>query len=156
MGLPAPIDRTTGSVQDSSILPGWVGVDAAGEASARLGLPVEVENDANLGALAELAWGAARGRSEVVYIKVSSGIGAGLISGGRLQHGVGGHRGRDRPHACSPRAGPVCRCGNRGCLETLASSRAIAELLSASRREPVSTAPAARALRRRATRPPSG
>ncbi len=61
MGLPAPIDRATGAVQDSSILPGWVGVDAAAEASARLGLPVEVENDANLGALAELVWGAGEG-----------------------------------------------------------------------------------------------
>ena len=63
MGLPAPIDRATGSVQASSILPGWVGLDAAAEARHRLGMPVEVENDANLGALAELAWGAARGRS---------------------------------------------------------------------------------------------
>lgn len=138
MGLPAPIDRTTGSVQTSSILPGWVGVDAAAEASARLRLPVEVENDANLGALAELAWGAARGRSEVVYIKVASGIGAGLISGARIQHGVGGTAG-EIGHMLLAETGPVCRCGNRGCLETLASSRAIADLLSASRREPVST-----------------
>jgi predicted NBD/HSP70 family sugar kinase len=138
MGLPAPIDRATGSVQASSILPGWVGVDAAAEAASRLGLPVEVENDANLGALAELVWGAAKGRSEVAYIKVSSGIGAGLISGGRLQHGVGGTAG-EIGHTLLAEGGPVCRCGNRGCLETLASSRAIAELLSASRGEPVST-----------------
>ena len=134
MGLPAPIDRGTGSVQASSILPGWVGVDAAAEAASRLGLPVEVENDANLGALAELVWGAAKGRSEVAYIKVSSGIGAGLVSGGRLQHGVGGTAG-EIGHTLVAEGGPVCRCGNRGCLETLASSRAIAELLSASRRE---------------------
>jgi predicted NBD/HSP70 family sugar kinase len=138
MGLPAPIDRATGSVQASSILPGWVGVDAAAEAERRLALPVEVENDANLGALAELVWGAAKGRSEVAYIKVSSGIGAGLISDGRLQHGVGGTAG-EIGHTLLAEGGPVCRCGNRGCLETLASSRAIAELLSASRREPVST-----------------
>ena len=138
MGLPAPIDRGTGSVQASSILPGWVGVDAAAEAASRLGLPVEVENDANLGALAELVWGAAKGRSEVAYIKVSSGIGAGLVSGGRLQHGVGGTAG-EIGHTLLAEGGPVCRCGNRGCLETLASSRAIAELLSASRRERVST-----------------
>ena len=138
MGLPAPIDRATGSVQASSILPGWVGVDAAAEASARLGLPVEVENDANLGALAELIWGAGKGRSDVAYIKVSSGIGAGLISNGRLQHGVGGTAG-EIGHTLLAEHGPVCRCGNRGCLETLASSRAIAELLSASRGEQVST-----------------
>jgi predicted NBD/HSP70 family sugar kinase len=138
MGLPAPIDRATGAVQDASILPGWVGVDAAAEASVRLGLPVEVENDANLGGLAELVWGAARGKSEVAYIKVSSGIGAGLISGGRLQHGVGGTAG-EIGHTLVAESGPVCRCGNRGCLETLASSRAIAELLSSSRGEQVST-----------------
>ena len=138
MGLPAPIDRTTGSVQTVSILPGWVGVDAAAEASERLGLPVEVENDANLGALAEFAWGAAKGRSEVAYIKVSTGIGAGLISRGRIQHGVGGTAG-EIGHVRLAADGPVCRCGNRGCLETLASSRAIADLLSASRREPVTT-----------------
>ena len=138
MGLPAPIDRATGSVQSSSILPGWVGVDAAAEASSRLALPVEVENDANLGALAELVWGAAKGKSEVAYIKVSTGIGAGLISGGRLQHGVGGTAG-EIGHTVVAEGGPVCRCGNRGCLETLASSRAIADLLSTSRREEIGT-----------------
>jgi predicted NBD/HSP70 family sugar kinase len=138
MGLPAPIDRATGAVQASSILPGWVGVDAAAEASRRLSLPVEVENDANLGALAELVWGAGRGRSDLAYIKVSSGIGAGLISGGRLQHGVGGTAG-EIGHTVLTDGGPVCRCGNRGCLETLASSRAIAELLSSSRGEVIST-----------------
>jgi glucokinase-like ROK family protein len=137
MGLPAPIDRATGTVQDSSILPGWVGVDAAAEASARLGLPVEVENDANLGALAELVWGAAKGRSDVFYIKVSTGIGGGIIAGGRLQHGVGGTAGEIGHTRLLP-DGPVCRCGNRGCLETVASSRAIANLLSESRREEVS------------------
>jgi predicted NBD/HSP70 family sugar kinase len=134
MGLPAPIDRTTGSVQSSSILPGWVGVDAAAEASARIGLPVEVENDANLGALAELVWGAGRGKSDLAYIKVSTGIGAGLVSGGRLHHGVGGTAG-EIGHTVLTGGGPVCRCGNRGCLETLASSRAIAELLGRSRGE---------------------
>jgi predicted NBD/HSP70 family sugar kinase len=137
MGLPAPIDRISGSVQESSILPGWVGVDAPGEASSRLGLAVEVENDANLGALAEYLWGAARGRSEVVYIKVASGIGAGLIVGGKLQHGVSGTAG-EVGHMVLAEGGPVCRCGNRGCLESLASSRAIADLLAASRGEAVS------------------
>ncbi len=138
MGLPAPIDRATGAVQAASILPGWVGVDAAAEASARLGLPVQVDNDANLGALAEHAWGAAKGKSEVAYIKASSGIGAGLVSGGRLQHGVGGTAG-EIGHTLIAEGGPVCRCGNRGCLETLASTRAIAALLSASRAEEIST-----------------
>ena len=138
MGLPAPIDRETGTVQDSSILPGWVGVDAVAEASARLGLPVEVENDANLGALAELVWGAGKGRSEVVYLKVATGIGGGIISNGRLHHGVRGTAG-EIGHTRVMDAGPVCRCGNRGCLETVASGRAITALLSESRMQEVST-----------------
>jgi len=138
MGLPAPINRVSGTVQDASILPGWVGIDAAGEASARLDLPVAVENDANLGALAELTWGAARGRSEVAYLKVASGVGGGLISGGRLARGVGGTAG-EIGHTVVAERGPVCRCGNRGCLETLASTRAVASLLSQSRREEIST-----------------
>lgn len=138
MGLPAPIDRTTGTVQDASILPGWVGVDAAGEATARLGLDVQVENDANLGALAELVWGAGRGRSEIAYIKVATGIGGGLIAGGRLQRGVGGTAG-EIGHTRVVDGGPVCRCGNRGCLETIASGRAITALLSESRAQPVHT-----------------
>jgi len=137
MGLPAPIGRD-GDVDDASILPGWVGVNAAAEASARLGIPVEVDNDANLGALAELVWGAARGRSEVAYIKVATGIGAGLVSDGRIQHGVNGIAG-EIGHTLVADSGPVCRCGNRGCLETLASTRAIADLLSASRGEKIST-----------------
>jgi predicted NBD/HSP70 family sugar kinase len=138
MGLPAPINRLTGTVQDSSILPGWVGLDAVGEASARLNLPVAVENDANLGALAELTWGAAKGRSEVAYLKVASGVGGGLITGGRLSHGVGGTAG-EIGHTVVSADGPVCRCGNSGCLETLASTRAVSNLLSISRREQITT-----------------
>ena len=63
----------------SSILPGWIGVRAEEELGSRLGLPVHVDNDANLGALAELHWGAAEGRRNAAYLKVSTGIGAGLI-----------------------------------------------------------------------------
>ena len=138
MGLPAPIDPSTGMVHDASILPGWVGVDAPAEASSRLGIPVEVDNDANLGALAELNWGAAKGKSEVAYIKVATGIGAGLVSDGHLNRGVNGIEG-EIGHTVVAESGPVCRCGNRGCLETLASAHAIAKLLSESRREAIST-----------------
>ncbi len=138
MGLPAPITRASGTVQDSSILPGWVGVDAMAEASERLGMQVAVENDANLGALAELVWGAAKGYSEIAYLKVASGIGGGLISDGRLTHGVGGTAG-EIGHTVLVVDGPVCRCGNRGCLETLASARAVANELSLSRQEQIST-----------------
>ena len=99
MGLPAPIDRTTGAVQAASILPGWVGVDAAAEASAGLGLPVEVENDANLGALAELVWGAGEGQVR-----------------GRLHQGLLRNRRRAdlrRARSSTASAGPPARSATR-------------------------------------------
>jgi glucokinase-like ROK family protein len=138
MGLPGPINRATGTVGSSSILPGWVGVNAAEEMEGRLGVPVHVENDANLGALAEVVWGAGRGRSDVVYIKLSSGVGAGLLFSGRLHQGAGGTAG-EIGHTPAERGTAICRCGSRGCLETVASARAIAEELGTSRGEPVST-----------------
>jgi predicted NBD/HSP70 family sugar kinase len=138
MGVPGPIDRTTGTVGSSAILPGWIGVDPAAEMRRRLELPVHVENDANLGALAEFVWGSGQGHSELVYLKLSSGIGAGLLLGGRLYQGVGGTAG-EIGHTLVHPGGEVCRCGNRGCLETVASTRAIAALLSRSRGEEVTT-----------------
>ncbi len=139
LGLPGPIDLRSGRVGSSSILPGWVGVRAADELGTRLSLPVEVDNDANLGALAELHWGAAAGRSNVVYLKVSTGIGAGLVLDGRLFHGSGGMAG-EIGHAIVDEHGPVCRCGKRGCLETLAGAPALAELLEPRLGRSISTA----------------
>jgi predicted NBD/HSP70 family sugar kinase len=138
MGVPGPINRETGAVGSSSILPGWVGVDAAAEMSRRLRLPVHVENDANLGALAEYVWGSGKGHTDVIYIKLSSGVGAGLLLGGRLHEGAGGTAG-EIGHTPAQQGTAICRCGSRGCLETVASARAIAEQLGASRGEPVST-----------------
>jgi glucokinase-like ROK family protein len=138
MGVPGPINRATGAVGSSSILPGWVGVDAATEMERRLGLRVHVENDANLGALAEFVWGSGKGHSNVVYIKLSSGVGAGLLFAGRLHQGAGGTAG-EIGHTPAQHGTAICRCGSRGCLETVASARAIAEQLGVSRGEPVST-----------------
>ena len=137
MGLPGPINRSTGTVGSSSILPGWVGVNAAMEMERRLRLPVKVENDANLGALAEVVWGSGRGHSDVVYIKLSSGVGAGLLFSGRLHEGSGGTAG-EIGHIPAQNGTAICRCGSKGCLETVASARAIAEQVGASRGEPVS------------------
>ena len=128
MGLPGPIDRENGSVVSSVILPGWVGLRAADELGGRLGLHVEVDNDANLGALAEATYGAGRGYADVVYVKVASGIGAGLIVGGRLHRGASGIAG-ELGHVQVVPNGAVCRCGNRGCLETVAAAPALLESL---------------------------
>jgi glucokinase-like ROK family protein len=128
LGLPGPIDMRSGRVGSSSILPGWIGVRAEEELGSRLELPVHVDNDANLGALAELHWGAAEGRRNAAYLKVSTGIGAGLIIDGRLFHGSAGMAG-EIGHTILQEEGPVCRCGKRGCLETLAGAAALVELL---------------------------
>jgi predicted NBD/HSP70 family sugar kinase len=128
MGLPAPIDSRTGEVAGPSILPGWVGIDPSALASERLGQPVVVDNDANLGVLAEHAWGAAAGVDNVAYLKLSEGVGAGLILGGQLFRGPGGTAG-EIGHTTIDEFGPVCRCGNRGCLETIVAARSVIDLL---------------------------
>jgi predicted NBD/HSP70 family sugar kinase len=117
-----------GTVGSTVILPGWAGLNVADELSARLGLHVAVDNDANLGALAEVSFGAGRGFSDVIYVMVSSGIGAGIVIEGRLHRGVTGLAG-EIGHVRVRAEGAVCRCGNRGCLETVASTDAMLDLL---------------------------
>ena len=131
LGLPGPVHGPSGQVGSMSILPGWVGLPVAEEMEDRLGLPVRVDNDANLGALAELFWGAGRGAADLVYLKVATGIGAGLVIQGRLFHGAGGTAG-EIGHLTIDEHGPLCRCGNRGCLETFAAGDALVELLRSS------------------------
>ena len=131
MGLAAPINRATGEIAAEGILPGWHGIRPAAEMQARLGVPVELENDANVGALGEKVFGAARGVDDLIYVRVSAGIGAGLILGGRPYRGFRGVAG-EIGHVLADPAGPICRCGNRGCLETVASPVAVAALLERS------------------------
>ena len=132
MGMPGPISGDRQVVGSPSILPSWVGINAAVEMERRLSLPVRVENDANLGALAEWMWGAGRGFSDIAYIKASSGVGAGLVVGGRLHRGVGGTAG-EIGHTHFRDEGDVCRCGNRGCVETVARTDVITSSISAGR-----------------------
>jgi predicted NBD/HSP70 family sugar kinase len=137
VGLPAPVDARSGTVGEPGILPGWVGVDAAARAGRRLGAPVVVDNDALLGTLAEQAWGALVGVHDAVYLKLSDGVGAGLVLDGRPYRGRAGTAGEIGhvvvgDDAGGPTGGPgstVCRCGNRGCLETWASTTTVVGLL---------------------------
>jgi predicted NBD/HSP70 family sugar kinase len=128
VGLPGPVDQRTGTVGSSLILPGWAGLPARLELEHRLGLPVEIDNDANLGGLAEASFGAGRGMSEIVYVRVASGLGAGLVVGGRVHRGHVGLAG-EIGHVQVRPDGAVCRCGSRGCLETIAAEGALAALL---------------------------
>jgi predicted NBD/HSP70 family sugar kinase len=136
MGLPGPLRRDTGEVGDSAILPGWIHRRPAELMQAALDLPVRVENDANLGALAEIVWGAGRGCSDVVYVKVASGVGAGLVLDNRIYRGFGGTAG-EIGHFTVDEAGPICRCGNRGCLEVYAGADGLLEPLRRHRDGPL-------------------
>ena len=151
MGLPGPIDQGDGTVGSSAILPGWIGMAAASELRRRLDIPVMVDNDANLGALAEAAFGAGRDAGDLVYLKVSSGIGAGLILNGRLYRGSSGLAG-ELGHVLVDPDGIVCRCGNRGCLETVAATGALVDCL---RRPTATTSPSPRCSRPRAPATPA-
>ena len=128
MGLPAPINSRTGEVGAVSILPGWVGVPAAQLASEHFGQPVEVDNDANLGVLAEHMWGGGKGCDNLAFLKLADGVGAGLFIDGRLYRGRNGTAG-EIGHTTFDEFGDVCRCGNRGCLETIVAAKAVVELL---------------------------
>ncbi|GAA0397181.1 transcriptional regulator [Acrocarpospora corrugata] len=130
LGVPGPIDPLTGILGSSTILPGWVGINPALAMEERLGLAVHVDNDANLGALAEATWGAARGRRDVAYLKVASGVGASIIIDGRVYRGASGAAG-ELGHITIDENGRLCRCGNRGCLETLAGGLYLTELVRA-------------------------
>jgi predicted NBD/HSP70 family sugar kinase len=136
MGLAAPIG-TDGGVYAEGILPSWGGIQPAVEMEARLGLPVQIENDANVGALGEHMFGAGRSVDDMVYVRLSAGVGLGLILGGEPYRGTCGIAG-ELGHMRAVDDGLICRCGNRGCLETVASATAVAGLLEASRGEPVS------------------
>jgi predicted NBD/HSP70 family sugar kinase len=131
VGLPGPVDRASGRLGSATILPGWVGLAPREEFEKRLRAPVLVENDANLGALAEGLLGAGRGSDVMAYVKVAAGVGAGLVVAGRLFRGASGAAG-EIGHTTQANSGPVCRCGNRGCLEQLAGATALlAQMASA-------------------------
>jgi predicted NBD/HSP70 family sugar kinase len=134
LALPGPLQRQTGVVSSTAILPAWVGVGPADEMRRRLELPIIVDNDANVAALAEAAFGAGSHASDLIYLMASSGIGAGMLLSGRLYRGADGLAG-ELGHVLVDPGGRVCRCGNRGCLETVAGADALAELLRLSHGE---------------------
>lgn len=129
VSVPSPIDPTTGVLGAESVIPSLAGVDVGAHLSDLLGFTVRGENDANLCALAEFVWGAAPGHRNMVYLKLSRGIGSGLMLGGSLYRGVHGGSG-ELGHTPILSEGPPCRCGNRGCLEAVAGTGPIVELVA--------------------------
>lgn len=124
VGAPGPLNPRTGEVYQAPNL-GWLRVPLKTMLEGELGIPVKVDNDANLAALGEYAYGAGAGSGHMFYITVSTGVGGGLILNGEIFHGAGGGAG-EVGHMKVQTAGPLCSCGLRGCLEALASGSAMA------------------------------
>ncbi|QIG39119.1 ROK family transcriptional regulator [Microbacterium sp. 4R-513] len=127
LALPASIDPRTGMVSTPGLLRGWEGVDVAASLMERIGRPVYVDSEANLGGLAEAREGSGRAASSSVFIRVGHTISAGLIVNGDLFRGVNGKAGQIG-HVTIDENGPICRCSNRGCLETYAGGPALLSL----------------------------
>ncbi|MFE2378746.1 ROK family protein [Streptomyces sp. NPDC059398] len=126
IGTGGVIDRDTGVVLSANdLLPGWAGTHLSEELTARLGLPVAADNDANVFALAEQTFGAGRGCRSALYVSVGTGIGGGLVIGGRLLRGNHSTAGEFGHIAVPEAAGLRCNCGRTGHLEAVASGPAM-------------------------------
>ncbi len=124
VGVPGPMDPKTGVVYRPPNLPGWDRIALGPRLAEALGVSVHLENDVNLGTLGEHALGAGRDTKDMVGIFVGTGVGGGLILDGKLRSGFR-HAAGEVGHMIVAADGPVCGCGKRGCLESVASRTAI-------------------------------
>jgi predicted NBD/HSP70 family sugar kinase len=115
VSLPVPLDLVADAIAAPKIVPPWADLQPRHAFEELTGLPVYLDNDANAAALAELHWGAGRSLSDFIYVKLSPGVGAAIVTGGRLYRGAAGFAG-ELGHIRAGEHGPVCACGNRGCL----------------------------------------
>jgi glucokinase len=125
LALPGPVNPETGFIFSAPNIPGWVNFPLGPELEKRFGVPVRIGNDANLAALGEWRFGAGQGHNHVLYLTISTGIGGGVISDGRMLQGARGLA-AEVGHILALPDGPMCGCGQRGHLEALASGPAIA------------------------------
>ncbi len=135
IGVPGPVEFGTGRPIAPPIMPGWDDYAISERFAARFDVPVWVDNDVNLMALGEWRHGVARGHPNVVFVKLGTGIGAGLISDGQVHRGAQGSAGDVGHIQVSDDRAAVCRCGNIGCLEALAGGAALARDAAAAARD---------------------
>jgi glucokinase len=124
IGVPGIIEMQTGMLRESPNLPGWQDYPVRQEIEQRLGTHVVLENDANAAALGEKWLGAASNVEDMCMITLGTGVGGGVVLGGRVWHGMTGMAG-ELGHITADPNGPQCGCGNRGCLEQYASATAV-------------------------------
>ena len=127
IGCGGPLDRRSGTLYTVPNLPGWEGICLTGEFGGEFGVPAYLENDANAAAMGEHLFGAGKGVDDFVFLIVGTGIGGGIIANGRIYRGYGENAGEIGHHKIAP-DGPRCPCGDRGCLESLASGTSIARI----------------------------
>jgi len=124
IGMPGPIDADLQVSVAPPRMPGWDGTPVRRMLADALQLPVFLDNNGNMGALAESRYGAGRDATSLLYCKIGSGIGSGLIIGGKIYRGTSGSAGEIGHMTVDPR-GPRCDCGSIGCLEAIAGSQAL-------------------------------
>jgi glucokinase len=134
VAAPGPLNSETGVVLDPPTLPGWKNVELRRLLADRLQMPILLQNDANAAAYGEWRFGAGRGYRHLVYITVSTGIGAGIVTDGRLLLGQGGFA-AELGHMSISIDGPTCLCGHLGCWECFASGTALARFAEEAVRE---------------------
>ncbi|MEU8380404.1 ROK family protein [Streptosporangium sp. NPDC048865] len=130
VGLPGPVEHSSGRPVNPPIMPGWDGFPVPEWLGSRLGAPVLVDNDVNIMALGE-HWAARPEADHLIFVKIGTGIGCGIISDRRLHRGAQGAAGDIGHIRVASALDTVCRCGNVGCLEAVASGAAMAAKLSA-------------------------
>jgi glucokinase len=129
VSMPSPLDAELGVVLNPPNLPSWHGTPVRRLLADALGRPVAIENDANAAALAEFRFGAGRGTRDMVFLTMSTGVGGGLVLGGRLVRGVASSAG-EVGHIPVEWDGEPCSCGLRGCLEAYTGGAAWARRLA--------------------------
>lgn len=122
---PGPLDPHTGTILDTPNIPEWVNFPVGPKLSEYFGVPVFLDNDANMAGFGEWQYGAGKGHDNLVYLTISTGIGGGVISGGQLLQGFHG-MGAELGHMIVDPNGPLCSCGHRGHVEAFAAGRGIA------------------------------
>ena len=127
VGVPGPVDFSVGILVSPPIMPGWDRYPII--QTMQQWFPashIAVDNDVNVMALGETYQGAGKGVDNLIFVKIGTGIGAGIICEGKIYRGSNGCAG-DIGHIAVDKNGPLCHCGNKGCLEAVAAGPAIAE-----------------------------
>jgi glucokinase len=128
IGCGGPLDNETGALLQVPNLPGWEGIVLTDIFGKQFDAPAYIDNDATAACLGELKFGAGKGVDDFVYFTVSTGIGGGIVIGGKLYRGHGGNAAEFGHMKIIPDGGPTCTCGDHGCLESLASGTSIARI----------------------------